>query len=83
VKDVDYPFLLGIVEECGKRGECGTGDPSGVRCPNYYLCYPCEASPEIRKVQAAQIRRFRREMRKLEKCLGLVEGVLDELHKAL
>jgi hypothetical protein len=65
------------------NGRRGANDVSGVRCPNYYLCYPCEASAEVRKVQAAQIRRFKREMRKLEKCLGLVEGVLDELHKAL
>ena len=76
MQDPDFQFLSTILANCEGRKEC-------VDCENYYLCYPLEASPEIKKLQKDKIARFKKAMRKLEKASTFFEGLLDELHKAL
>jgi len=83
MQDADFQFLNSILSSCEQRKECDASDPTGARCENYYLCYPSEASPEVKKLQADKIARFKKAMRKLEKATQFLEGILGELHKAL
>ena len=79
----NFEFLTTILANCESRQACDDSDPTGKRCKNYYLCYPWEASPEIKKLQADKIKRFKKDMHKLEKASAFIEGLLEELHKAL
>jgi hypothetical protein len=83
VQDQDTQFLFKIVQNCEGRKECDGSDPSGVRCDNYYLCFPYEATKEVRKAQADKIKKFKRAMKKLEKASQFLEDMLDTLHLAL
>jgi hypothetical protein len=83
MQDEEFQFLTSILASCEPRKECDASDPSGVRCENYYLCFPKEATPEIKKQQADRIKRFKKDMRKLEKASEFLEGILEELHKVL
>lgn len=82
-QDEDFQFLTNILQGCESRKQCDGSDPTGVRCEHYYLCYPKEASPETKKLHADKIKRFNRDMRKLDKVSEFLEGLLQEFHKAL
>jgi hypothetical protein len=76
MQDPDIQFLSSILANCEGRKEC-------VGCQNYFLCYPWEASPEVKKLQKDKIKRFKKAMRKLDKASEFFPLFLDELHKAL
>jgi len=83
MQDPDFQFLSTILANCEGRKECDATDPTGQRCENYYLCYPGEASPLIKKLQADKIKQFKKAIKKLEKASMFFDEIIDELHKAL